>query len=275
MNYILGTKPPGGLVFFFFTQKISNFIDKDQSFIGRYELLTKFAAFVYPILSILVVPLIFLLAKKHLEQENPIYPAILYIFSPSIILMVLQLDQFLYPLFYISGIVLTELALKKNSFLLALATGCLIFLSVFMSFSLLPMASMALIWIAIDTLRRLGAHQIRKGIIIGAGIIIGILVLYLIFRVILDYDALLRYQNALTWHRTIKIFDPGFMSLINAFIINNIEFAFWTGIPIFLLFLLRSVKRGVSVLKGTGKRSDWFLIAFLINFAALNVLGQT
>jgi hypothetical protein len=275
VNYILGTKPPGGMVLYFASQKLSNVIDQDPSFAGRYARLTKLATFLYPILSILVVVVIYLLAKKSLELENPIHPAVLYIFCPSIILMVLQLDQFLYPLLFSSGILLTEFALKKNSFLLALVTGFLIYLAVFMSFSLLPLASMALIWVAIDTLRRKDASQILHGVKIASGIIVGILVLYFSFLSVMNYDAILRYQNALSWHKTIKIFEPGLKSLANAFLINNIEFVFWTGIPIFLLFLLRSVKGIFALVKGNGKRSDWFLIAFLINFTALNVFGQT
>ena len=54
-----------------------------------------------------------------------------------VLLIILLLDQFLYPLLFTLSMPETIFTMKKNLFYLAIITGNLIFLAVFFSFSLL------------------------------------------------------------------------------------------------------------------------------------------
>jgi hypothetical protein len=275
VNYILGTKPPGGLAFYMLVQKISNLINPVDSFIGRHLRLTTFAAYVFPLLAILTVPLLYFLAKKFVIKEQAILACLLFVFCPNFILMVTQLDQFLYPTLFLGGMLLTVASIKRKSIWLGVLTGGFVYLSVYISFSLIPMVFFYALWLGISYWTNKKEFKFSDLVRVTASLIVGLLLFYGLFRLFLNYDPLLRYQNAFAWHRTIKLFEPGIRGMLNAIYINNLEFALWTGIPIAIVGVVYLVKFALSLKSGSPSRFDWLFIAFFVTYIILNITGQT
>lgn len=271
----LGTKPPGALLFYIGAQKISNLINPETTFPGRVERLTSFMAYVFPLLAVLVILPLYSFSRQFLNAEDAILPCLLYIFCTNFILMPLSIDQFLFPLLFVSGLLLCLKAIRMQSFTWAVLAGAFIYLSIFFTFSLLPLIPAAFLWIIVDYVLNRKERRLVQTLKIMFGLALGIVAIYFIFRILLNYDIFLRYQNAFTQHRTHKEFKSDFEHLVTATVINNFEFAFWTGVPIILLSISRFVKAVIAFFRRSAGALDGFSITLLVTYAGLNVFGQT
>jgi hypothetical protein len=274
-SYILGTKPPGGLFLTILMQKVADWIDPQSTYEGRATSLSRLMTYVFPILSVLVLIPLYHLSKAFLDEEDAFLPGILYIFCPNVILIIMHMDQFLYPFFFVSGLLLTMAAARKQSFGLGFLMGIFYYTMVYFSFSLIPMIALSVLWVAIDYWLKRKQRSFWGAIRVLAGIGLGILVAYGLFYFFLNYDFLTRYQNAFALHRRVKEFKPGMGQILAAIPINNLELAFWTGIPIAWLAITRAIKTSKAVLNNKISQLDWLMIAFLLLYGALNILGQT
>lgn len=271
----MGTKPPGLISFYIFTQKISNSINPLNHYAGRYLRLTTFATYVFPLLTFLVLIPLFFFSKPFLEEDNAILPCILFLFIPNIILMPLELDQVLFPLLFMLGMIFCRHAISNQSFKWAFACGAMTYIAIYFSFSLLPLLPMTLVWISIDYLQHKKDRGMSDVLKILLGLAIGIILLFLLCRWMLNYDIVIRFQSAMNWHRSLKEFQPGLKQIMDSIILNNLEIASWIGFPMALLAVSRFVKAAYAYLKHRADQLDVLTTAFLITYLALNVLGQT
>ena len=275
-NFILGTKPPGGLLIFSLAQKVTNLVEPAKSFSKRFLNLTSMAAVVFPFLAVLVLwvgPLYFrdFLTRK----EEMIIPGLLLIFCANFILMPLQFDQFLYPALFGLGFWLVLLTTRRQSTWLAFITGLYLYAILYFSFSLIPLLMLAGLWVTLDFWLNRKERTWRSTFKIYLGIIAGFLFMAALLYYFLNYDIFLRYNNAFAWHRRLKLFQPGLGQVLNSVLVNNLEFAFWSGIPLAILFILRVIMTIRAFFKRKGVLSDWLVILFLIMYLFLNVAGQT
>ena len=144
----LTTKPPGVLLFYLIVQKLSNVIDPVNTYNARLLRLMDFAARVFPLLSFLVIIVIYFLSRQifSVEKNLLVYsPAILFVFLPNIILMPLTLYQVLYPLLFALAVLLTINTFLRKSPWLALLTGIFYYVALYFSFALLPMIPFGII----------------------------------------------------------------------------------------------------------------------------------
>lgn len=286
----LSSKPPGVLSFYIATQKLSNLVNPRNTFEGRFVRLTTFAAYLYPLLSFLVLIVLYRLARPLLGEENALLPPVLYLFVPSVILMPLFLDQVLYPLlFTLLGLLLFH-TVQRQSFGLALAAGAGIYLSVFFTFSLLPVIPFAAVLIVLDHIFHRRERSLLQPLKITAGLALGFFALFLVFKAALNYDFFLRYENAMAVHRYDDFyvrfnlpvedspdqrFQPSLQQSLDALKLNLLSFAAWSGFPFFLLFTLRGIKIAVAFLSRRSTARDIFPLSFLATFIALNLHGET
>jgi len=278
----LGTKPPGIMVFYILAQKASNLVNPAADFDSCVLESTAFAAYVFPLLSVLALIPLFALSRSLLGSEAAFLPCILYIFCPNVLLMHLETDQFLFPLLFMVGLYLVNLALARRSIKWALGAGGYFYLAAFFSFSLLPLLPLALLWVGLDYVLNRQQRRLNESLKVLAGLGMGLAILFLFFRFFLNYDVFLRYTNALIYHREIKEFGSGLRQILNALLLNNIEFAVWSGLPLVLLFLSQVIKGVVSLFKSLNKQDQLaqdgtkaLLFAFLATYVALNFFGQT
>jgi hypothetical protein len=275
------TKPPGVVSFYVVANHFSSFLVDNSGQPPetladiRYGSLTHLLSVVFPFLAVLVLIPLFALSKHLLGKYHANQPGLLFIFIPSFILTPLYLDQGFYPFLFIVGILTAFQILKNNTLGWALATGVVAYIAVFFSFSLLPLIPLALLWIGLDYLFNIKKRSLAQTIKVILAFFLGFLILHLLFKLLLDYDFILRYQNALTQHRLHKDYLSGWQQITDAALLNNTEFAAWLGFPVVILFLSALGRTLVTCLHRKAEQKDTLLIAFLFTFIMLNLMGQT
>jgi hypothetical protein len=271
----LGTKPPGVLLTYLASERLGNAFRSETSRNGRYERLTGFISYIYPLLSMLALFPLFWASRLVLPSRLVFVPLLLYIACPNVVLMPLLPDQFLFPLLFIAGVWLSLLVVKKKSFVLSILLGGFFFISLYFSFSLLPLAFLAilLIWLDYATASRRG--PLREPLLLSLGLVAGFGLLALIFWLGLNYDLLTRYQAAMETHRAHKKLETGLAAWFRALLINNVEFTLWTGVPLILLAVFQARSAVIRTWKRKPSLLDLALLGLLATFLALNVFSQT
>lgn len=284
-DWYLGTKPPGVLLTYIAVQKISNLVQPETTNAGRFFRLTNFSAYVFPWLAYLVVIPLYWLFKKLFSETEPwaLAAGLFYVTCPNLILIPLFLDQVFYPILFILGIIAAFLALEKFTdpvtplswFIKGAVLGGLIYICLFLSFSLLPLPVMIVLWSGLEAYRLRQKTAFRALLSLLLGLALGLVIFYILFLLLLNYDVFLRYTAAMLQHRHAKEFKPGLEQILNALQLNNAEFTTWTGFPIILLFLLQAGRSLWSWWRGRAARADGLMLAFLGTYLALNLFGQT
>lgn len=286
----LATKPPGVLSVYIITQKISNLINPVKTFDERFLRLTSFITYVYPLLSFLVLIVLYQLNKSLMNKEDAVLPCLLYVFCPSVILMPLFIDQAIYPLVFMLGVLLIMYTLKKQSFALAVISGVVIYIAMFLTFSLLTMLPFAVIWTGVDYFINHKRRSVINALKILLGLVLGVLIIHFMFRLLLNYDMFIRYENMMIVHRyddfiarysTIDqslvdtTYRPGLGEILYGAFLNNISFSAWMGFPMYLLFFLSAARSVIPWIKDQATMLDGLLASFTITFVALNLFGDT
>jgi hypothetical protein len=284
------TKPPGVVLFYILMENFVNLIRPEQTAEGRFLVLTRFIAYVFPLVSFLVLRAIYRFVKPLVRETSAIIPSILYIFIPNIILIPLYLDQVIYPLLFMLGILLMRWVLKKNSFFLAAIAGACFYVAIFFSFSLAPLLPFFVILIALEFMLNRRERNWLQPVRLFLGLGLGILAMFIFFRVVLNYDIFERYA---TVNRVVRNFDfilrtggkltedlattavsPSPRQILRASLLNNLDFAAALGFPIFLLFLWRAGRTLLALIRRRGSDLEVYLGALFLTYLALNLYGQ-
>ncbi len=272
----LGTKPPGVHIFYVATQKFADLIHQSDTAQGRFEQATTLMAYLYPLLAMLVlIPLVQIGQRLTKDKENVLLPALLYITCPNVILITLFLDQALYPLLFISGLLLAYVTIQKNSLSLSLLLGVYLYTVVYLGFSLLSLIPLVMLWIVVNYFIQRQKRSFRDTLMLLCGIVVGLLAAYLLFHWLLHYDFITRYRRSFEYHKEIKEFAPGLAMLGYTAVLNNAEFFSWTGFPIIILFLSNFVRSVRAFIRRKATMLDGLLLSFSLAYAGVVVFGQT
>ena len=271
-----GTKPPGlQALFILFGEGVKAIApsDSQEACIKR---LTTIESYVFPLLAMLVVfPLILTGDLLGIERRASYLAAILYITLPNFTQLPLFHDQVLYPLVFMSAVGLIIYAAQKKSFRLSILAGISIYLATFISFSLLPLAGFALVWLLAQWVTREEPGSWRETLKSLAGILLGMALITLVFTTLLDYDPLRRYQAAMAAHRDNKEFGGGLVQIYQAFVINNLEYAILLGLPLVITVIYQTLASLVRYLGRQAEQIDLFVACMSLVYLGLNALGQT
>ena len=280
------TKPPGLLAIYNIIERLVDWINPQPTAELRFLALTRFLAYFLPLMTFLTLPALFAFAYRLKPPDQAMLPPLTYIFLPSIALIPLFMDQALYPLLFMIGALAALWAVRRGALLPALLVGFYLYLAVFVTFSMLALPAMVLALFAADFIVNRREREFRHTLILFAGLLVGILVAYTIFYFVFNYDFVTRYQGAMGVHvdfdfvqRTEagpkSVEQIGLKDYLGAMWLNNVEFAASVGFPVFLLFLSRSLRIGISFLRGRLTWANGALGAFLAAYIALNLFGQT
>lgn len=224
----------------------------------------------------LVLPVLYLFSRRLVKQpETALYPCILYVVCANVILIPLFLDQVLYPLLFMLVMWLVQQAIQRQSARLAFLAGAAGFLPVYFGFSLLPLVLLSFLWVGVDYLLHRGERQMLNMLSLLFFMAGGVLFVGLVLHLALNYDFFQRYQLAMAQHRHAKDYLPGLKPMLEAFLLNNVEFAVWTGAPMALFFITRLVRSGNAFLYRKASSLDGLLAAFMVTYLAVGLLGQT
>jgi len=284
------TKPPGVLMLYVSLGKLVDSLDPQPTSAARFLALTRFIAYVFPFLAFLIVPAIYAFGRILGAEENAILPAMLYVFLPNVILIPLFLDQVMYPLLFISGVLFMLFVLRKHSFWTAFLVGAYFYFVLFFSFSMLPMLPLFLALIGMDYLAFRSQRSLLDPLKTLFGLAAGVLLMYFAFRWFLNYDFFVRYETAM---RVVRNFDfilrvgkpppetfstvtirPSLGQVWGAIRLNNIELAAAVGFPVFILFLSGAVRVLLKLLRRQGAWREAAMAALFLTYVALNLYGQ-
>ncbi len=271
----LGTKPPGVLVFYILDQKASSLFQPKMNYAARFERLSRFNTYLFPWLtfSLLIITVGF--GRKYLPKEYHFFPALLLLFLPNIILMPLEMDQVLFPMLFMLAMLLTYKTIQTQSPYWALATGLMIYINTYFSFSLLPVGPMAAFWVLLDYWVHRRERRFFDLVKLGAMMAAGFLIFYVFGYLVLNYDMIQRYQVSIGKHKQYKEFQSGIGQLFAAIRMNQLEIATWLGFPIAMLWGLRFYHAIKAFIQKKLRPLDVLTLAFLLMYILLNLVGQT
>jgi hypothetical protein len=272
----LSTKPHGYLVVYAATRGLFDLLPLNISGDDRFEHLTRFMAVIYPLIAMMVLPLLLRIARRVLSEEDAISPLILYVCFPGVILFTLQLDQVIFPVLFTAGILLGIRVSENRSWLLSLFVGAFLYLAIFVSFSLIPLIFFLGAYLFLSTMfsdqrgRSKWLEMLRKG-----GLwLASFMAVHLIMSTFFNIDLLQRYPNAIEAHKIAKFFvsKPG---IEPAALVNNSEFAIWFGFPMLLLVLAQFLATFRSLRRRETKPLDLIVLSLALTLILLNVFGNT
>ena len=272
----LGTKPPGVHVFYIAIQRLSDILLPADSPEQRFKNATTLMAYLFPLLAMMVlIPLTVLSRQLNPDRTTRDLPGLLYIVCPNIALITLFLDQALYPLLFVCGLLITYTSMCRNSLPMSLLLGVYLYTISYFGFSLLPLIPLVFLWSSIDYLTHRKERSILDTILQFCAILIGIIAAYLLFKWLLYYDFFPRYRRAFEYHREIKSFEPGLAMIGHIILLNNAEFFTWTGIPIILLFISNLISGVKALFQHKAETKEGLLLAFSALYAGVVIFGQT
>jgi hypothetical protein len=229
------SKPPGTLLFYMLTNKFSGLFFTAKNNVEKLETLRNVATFLWPLLSYMVIVPLYCLARMLFGKEIAVLSCTLYLFVPSVNLITLHTDQVAFPLFFVTSVLLSAIACRRNSLLIAFFTGMFIYFSIWFTFGLafaLPFVAVVCYFLPGRQIDRAHYWPFVKML---TAITLGLLLSDILFRIIFNYDILLRYNNAVRFHLAWKNWVPTFTNSLYFGTLNLVEYVLWVGIPLSIL----------------------------------------
>lgn len=266
------SKPPGELLLYVATVRMANVFRATGEHAAddpvAVERAAGFAAIVWPWFAYLAVVPLFFLTRRFMSERGALAVAVLYTLVPSIDLVVLHTDEAFFPLFAVTLAWLAASSVEQGKQRRAVFAGVLAYVAAFCSFALLLVVPIAAAFaygrVAADADRV--ATLRRAGVRFAAAFLTTALVGFLLFH----YDPFVRGVHALAFHAAWKPRPGGLRGRYYFALLDGIEFALWTGIPVFALALgyvgqsLRRVLRGAV----RGLAMPALALAAMVTFAA-------
>jgi hypothetical protein len=257
----------------------------------RFERLSWAITYGFPILAMLMVPLLYAFATRFLNHSTLLLPRtapILYIFCPNVILFSLFADQAIYPLLFLLSVWLIILTIQRASFVWAFILGAFLYAAVFFAFTMLPLYLFAAIYLGLDYWMNRQRRSIRTAIRTALGIAAGTALLYAVFLLQLDYDFFPRFEKTVQINHDfdfyVRVGDQPpetpetlpirIQQIVNAAWVNNLDFAAAIGFPIYILFAIQGIRLIVKLSQNTLMPGELILLALLFSFVALNLVGS-
>jgi hypothetical protein len=159
---------------------------------------------------------------------------------------------------------LSAFSAAKANPTLAFSAGIALYLSIYASFTLIPLLLLTpLVAATIWATREKSQRSLQGLAILNSAGAAGFLIMLLLFQVLFHYDILTRFSAALSAHQDIKSWMPGIDYTIAFAFINNVEFACGIGIAIAIVFV---DQLAATIIGATQKRIDsaGYLVATVV-----------
>ena len=266
-DYPFGTKPPGMLVFFVLCQRLADMLPVYGT---KLEQIATFATLLFPVLTYLALVPLFLVCQQYVDTKEAWVPGCLFIALPNLTLMNMHMDQFLLPQLGLWFTLALIVAHRRGSALVGVLSGVLLYVCLFVSFSLIALVALIpAVLIVRGTSRSSAAGTIVY-------LTLGFAGSYGLFYALADYSALERFSAAVGRHSQWKVGTWGVLNVVYFAILNTVEFALWCGVPVAVLCgneLYRSA-RSMWTTKGVAEEGT-LGVALLVAGVFLLILGRT
>jgi hypothetical protein len=286
------SKPPGTLVAYMVTERLSRLFAATSSREQRLAALRTTAAIAWPLVCYLVLVPLYALARRLADDNIARLACGLYLVVPSVALITLHTDQFLFPLLGVTAVWAATAAAARRSVTGLTLAGAALWVAGFFTFPLLLLAPVAAAcaWLAARApgAGAPGADRTNAGarrsaawtpltsalvvvVCLAAGFVIGAVA----FRLVLGYDLLVRLADARRFNADWKGWEGGAFQTLYFAWTNLLEFALWIGVPMAALSFGRM---GRAVRQAASGRADGLAVpalAVLLVFGYLTFFGQT
>jgi hypothetical protein len=275
-SYWLSSKPPGLLAFYLMFRALVGLFNPEILASSGYclSLLATIGSYTMPAVASLTVLPIYWVVRLLRPDLGGYSVALLYSTVPSVLRTPLLPDQFLFPLVFMLTVVVVTKVVAARRFSHAAMVGCAMYVCVFVSFSLLSIIGIALVWLLIDHLageRRRTTHDL---LLPALGIILGFGVTAVLVWVMVGYNPVVRLGGALAAQRQIMQEPSNLGELLNRWMLNGIEFAFSFGFPAAVLLLVSIATCTTSLVRGRGTMAETLSVAFLFTVLGTGVAWQ-
>ncbi|MGC4084687.1 MAG: hypothetical protein QM736_21875 [Vicinamibacterales bacterium] len=235
------SKPPGTLLVYMATDRVARLFVHDRSPEARRASLDTTAALVWPLFCYLTLLPLHAVVRRWCGDDAAFLACASYIVVPSVSLMTLHTDQFLFPLLGMSAIWAGVIAAERRRAWMAFATGLWIWTIGFFTFPLLLLAPViaGAAWTetgrAVADMRQRFTATVR----LVAWMVAGVLAGFVLFRLALGYDVFARFADARQFNVAWKGWEGGAFQTFYFAWMNLLEFMLWVGMPIALLGFAR------------------------------------
>jgi len=213
--------------------------------------ITGVALTLMPLLALLTVLPLWVLARLLAGSHEADLAAMLYVVTPSVLIVTNHLDATLYPLVGAGSAALALWGTRQRRSWAVFLAGALLSLGVFVSFSLLPLVPLVGLLPLSDALiaarrsDRLGRRALR-GVALGALVAAGLLAVHLPLILGLHYDVAARFRDSVAFHAS-------WWNSPQPWLLGSpLQFFLWLGVPTTVAFFVRAI------------RADWSQTAFLV-----------
>jgi hypothetical protein len=284
------TKPPGLMTLYIGADQLINGYPSAYSDVARYERLSAFVTFGFPLIAMCMVVLLYAFARRGLRSASDLVPGVtpfLYVIAPAVALFSLFPDQAIYPLVFLLGVWLTVLVVRSGSIVWAFLLGLFLYCAVFFAFTMLPLYPFVGLYLLLDGWRDHARGRWRRQAWMALAVAAGTLALYLLFIVTLHYNFLPRFERTMSINHNFDFYlrvgrqPPGapeslaarLGQIVNAAWVNNLDFAAGIGFPLYILFVVQAIRLVSRFLKAAASSGDIILLGMLASFVVLNLAG--
>jgi hypothetical protein len=287
------TKPPGVMLLYTAIDRLVNGTDYSAGQTARVAKASNFIAWTFPFFALLVVFLLYFFFRRVDGSSDSgvtgLIAAILFIVVPSIDLFVLFADEAIYPVIFLLVALLVVFGTRKRFLPWAFLIGCLLFLAMFVTYSLTTLLAFTGFYILLDGWAHRHESASWHCLLNGIGVIAGFSLLFFVFQLLLNY-------NLAQQLRSIQSFRYGFdfytrvaqplptapiplqehiQQIVHADFLNNIEFATSVGFPLFILFVVQEIRSTVHFLQNRAEQIELAQVAFFGTFLTVAITGTS
>ncbi len=288
------SKPPGTLAFYIVLGNITDIFYESNSTAEKVKNTAEFSAIILPFISALVIFPMFYFAAGFLNNKFSAAAGMLFISSPAFSLIILAMDNALYPLLFAVILLINDKnstnPIHWKSFLL----GSFIYISLFFAFSLLPIILISLgiftCFIMKNTLEK--RYQISLLYLSNVFMIFGgIILMHLAFELLLNYNFIDRYQQAIQFHWQWKhwVNTPKYILYFAG--INYLDFGMGLGLSAISIYFLSVINTSFTLIQKTFSKLkvkfsvsnyitnlskyEMYSLLTILTFIFLGLLGKT
>ena len=269
------SKPPGVMLLYMATQKLSSLVDPQPTPELRTERLRTFAAWLWPLCAYLVLLPLYFFARPLIGPDASLLACMLYVLVPAVQLMPLHTDQTFFPALHTASALATAHAFLRRSTLAPILTGGWLWVSAFCSF---PMGLGAGFGLAAayglagrDGRPELDLRQLART---SALIVATLLSIQLAFALWLDYDVLHRYAAAMDYNYRWQKWDGSFPRAVFWALHNFVTIALVFGLPLTLTAALGIAQSLGKLQRRVAQPADYVAATLLAVLVFLSVFGN-
>ena len=227
------SKPPGQLLFYMATERISRLTSSSDQPDARLAALRTMAALVWPLIAYLALIPLYATVRRLAGDETARITALLYLVVPASALITLHTDSVIFPALCAGVVWMVVVAAARDRVWWAIAAGVLLYVSAFFTFALLAALPLALLSAMTVVGGSAGGRPaVRREAVLISGIALGFGVSFVLFAVAFHYDFFARFSDARNFNAAWKGWDGGISQTLYFALLNSLEYALWVGMPI-------------------------------------------